>query len=919
MRILSLTTLWLATALTALASPATESVPPSLREVIVVFKTHFDIGYTDMASNVVQRYRTTMIDDALKVVDANRDLPSQQQFVWTLAGWPLAKILEDWPGQNPERQRRLRAAFQQGRFVTHALPFTTHTELLEIEDLVRGLGYSSRLSREAGLALPRDAKMTDVPSHSWILPTLLKHAGVDFLHLGCNAASASPRVPRLFFWEGPDGSRLLTMYTAESYGTGLVPPADWPHATWLALIHTGDNHGPPRPDEVKALLDEAKVKLPGVKVRIGRLSDFADGILAEWRGLEGESSSRESQAGTRGDRPSGMSGLIPVVRGDMPDTWIHGPMSDPQGASLARRVRPRIAMADSMDTLLPSWGVEWTSAAERLHQAREQSLLYGEHTWGGAYWWIYGKYLAYYGDRWRAERAAGRFDRIESSWAEHTAYIEKTSALVGPLRAGQLSALARAINVEGRRIVVFNPLPWRRDDLVSIPTDVPGIEAVKAVEGGEAIPVSHQPDGTMSFPVRDLPPMGYQTFVPVDLPSTAARVRFDAAAGTMESPFFRAALDTNRMGLRSLVDKGSGRELVNARAKHGFGQYVYERFSSNEVAAFVKAYVKIDADWATNELGKPMLPHADQAPYECSSPARFEVQFTTSHDRVSAVALAASAPGLRAPLEFRVVLYADRPQVELFLTLDKPAEPWPEAGWMALPFNVDSPRFRLSRLGSIVDPDRDLVPGVNRHLLALNGGLTVTGPDGGGAGLCAGDSPLVSLGEPGGWKYSVDDFPREPTVYVNLFNNQWTTNFRLWNEGRWTSRVRLWSVNQGEPDERALVTPSMETRFPLEAVMVEGPAGTVRPSEAGLELSRRGIQVTAWGPNPDGSGTLLRLWELAGQDGECQVRLPRGLSARQAQPVDLRGRPTGKPLSVEDGRFNLSLRAFAPATLVFQP
>lgn len=57
-----------------------------LREVIVVFKTHFDIGYTDMASNVVQRYRTKMIDDALKVVDQNRSLPPDEQFVSTIPG-----------------------------------------------------------------------------------------------------------------------------------------------------------------------------------------------------------------------------------------------------------------------------------------------------------------------------------------------------------------------------------------------------------------------------------------------------------------------------------------------------------------------------------------------------------------------------------------------------------------------------------------------------------------------------------------------------------------------------------------------------------------------------------------------------------------------------------------------------------------
>ena len=51
------------------ASDAPTGKPSKVEEVIVVFKTHFDIGYTDMGSNVVQTYRTTMIDQALAVVD----------------------------------------------------------------------------------------------------------------------------------------------------------------------------------------------------------------------------------------------------------------------------------------------------------------------------------------------------------------------------------------------------------------------------------------------------------------------------------------------------------------------------------------------------------------------------------------------------------------------------------------------------------------------------------------------------------------------------------------------------------------------------------------------------------------------------------------------------------------------------------
>jgi hypothetical protein len=206
-----------------------------VERVVVVFKTHFDIGYTETAANVVKRYRTKMIDQALAVCDETRDLPSQRQFVWTTPGWPMAKILEDWDGQTAARQRRVLEAYRDGRFVVHALPFTTHTELLEPEDLVRGMQFSSHLARRVGQPLPRDAKMTDVPCHSWIVPTLLRHAGVEFLHLGCNAASSSPEVPLLFWWEGPDGSRLLTMYSAEGYGTRLAAPPDWPHKTWLTL------------------------------------------------------------------------------------------------------------------------------------------------------------------------------------------------------------------------------------------------------------------------------------------------------------------------------------------------------------------------------------------------------------------------------------------------------------------------------------------------------------------------------------------------------------------------------------------------------------------------------------------------------------------------------------------------------------
>ena len=867
-----------------------QASPGRVEQVVIVFKTHFDIGYTDMASNVVQRYRTTMIDQALAVVDQNRDLPPDRQFVWTLPGWPLSRILADWPGQTAARQQRLRDAFQQGRFVVHALPFTTHTELLEPEDLVRGLRFASTLCRQAGLPLPRDAKMTDVPSHSWMLPTLLRQAGVDFLHLGCNAASRSPEVPALFWWEGPDGSRLLTMYTAESYGTGLVPPKDWPYRTWLALIHTGDNHGPPTPDEVRKLLAEAAEKLPGIRVRIGRLSDFADAIIAE-------------------------RAAVPVVRGDMPDTWIHGPMSDPGGAHLARRTRPDIATTEALGTELRAWGAGGANGASAVPDAYEQSLLYGEHTWGGAYWWIYGKYQQFYGEKWQAERAAGRFDRIESSWAEHTAYIESANRLIEPALAGELDSLAAAVKVNGSRLVVFNPLPWERDDLATVPASLPADRILVPADGGPGATLVRWSDGTRQFVARKLPPLGYRTFRLVTGQPAVPSCAPISADPALRGAALTAKLDPARGQLASLIDRRAGRELLDPTGP-GFSPFLYERFSADEVGAFVKAYVKINADWATNELGKPDLPPAATVPYRAESVAGSAavIERTPAADRA---VFAAPARNGAPRLEYQLTLWHELPFAELELTVhDKPADPWPEAGWLALAFPIEQPQFRLGRLGGIVDPARDLVPGSNHHLFGLDTGLTVRDARGAGVGLCALDDPLVSLDVPGGWRYARDFVPRRARVYVNLFNNQWTTNFRLWNQGTWTSRFRLWPVARGARDEQALTTPSLAARFPLRTAWCDGPAGSLPPTRAGLTLSRPGVRVTAFGPNPDGPGTVLRLWEYAGQAGRCRVRLPEGMSAETIQPVDLRGQRRGEPIRVRDGRFEVELKPFAPASFV---
>ena len=50
---------------------------PAVEEIIVVCKTHFDIGYTHRIGELMDYYRTTMIDRALDIMDASKTLPPE--------------------------------------------------------------------------------------------------------------------------------------------------------------------------------------------------------------------------------------------------------------------------------------------------------------------------------------------------------------------------------------------------------------------------------------------------------------------------------------------------------------------------------------------------------------------------------------------------------------------------------------------------------------------------------------------------------------------------------------------------------------------------------------------------------------------------------------------------------------------------
>jgi alpha-mannosidase len=64
-------------AITANAQKQNTTERPVVTDVWLVFKTHFDLGFTDLPANVFARYRGEMMDNALKIIDENAKLPAE--------------------------------------------------------------------------------------------------------------------------------------------------------------------------------------------------------------------------------------------------------------------------------------------------------------------------------------------------------------------------------------------------------------------------------------------------------------------------------------------------------------------------------------------------------------------------------------------------------------------------------------------------------------------------------------------------------------------------------------------------------------------------------------------------------------------------------------------------------------------------
>ncbi len=151
----------------------------------------------------------------------------------------------------------------------------------------------------------------------------------------------------------------------------------------------------------------------------------------------------------------------------------------------------------------------------------------------------------------------------------------------------------------------------------------------------------------------------------------------------------------------------------------------------------------------------------------------------------------------------------------------------------------------------------------------------------------------------------MDYVPKVSSIFVNLYNNMWNTNFQLWQEGSWSECVRIWPKQNNLPTIPNLIKNSWEARVPLLVGYAEGEAGILSKTKQGLLLSKEGILITSFGPNTNGEGTILRIWEQAGNTGELTIKLPEDSHYSNAISVNLRGEVIGNPIDISNNKFYL--------------
>ncbi len=779
-----------------------------IREVLVVAHAHHDVGYTHSPRNILPMHWES-VREAIRLAEDPGGDP-RASFRWTFENArPVAEFLEH---AGPDEVRGLVRAVSSGRLsVTGG--FLNSTQLVGHEELARSYQSVDRFRR---LGLPvRVVQHSDINGLPWGTVPAMNRAGLDVLVMGMNPNHGRTpfEQPTAFWWEGPDGSRVLAWLSlhyglAETWGLldDNIAGVEGPLGETIARLEARDDY----PFDF--------VMLHATDDNGWPTRDAANGVRA-WNERHPElsmSTATIDQVMTRLVAQVARTSLA-VWRGEWSDWWAHGHGSSAYEVGVSRLGRGLLRTAETALGVARLEGGPKPRGERRTAWRRDPIRLRGERETGAAVERAWDDLLVFEEHTWGADESVSRPDSpfTRSHWNAQAAFAYATYDAARDLSVEalwRLAALQPAADEPS--LVVFNPHPQRRSGLVQAESLESSVDVV----------------------VRDVPGLGLVRLPP---PGTA---QISVSAGTiLETERFRIEVDPARGGIVSLIDRVLGWDLVDPAAPEPLGAVIVES-------------VDPTVDHPVVRGGREHFGPSDPGPaftrVVASGSATPELEQGPGW---AAIRWTASAPTLPA-VRVRAMVVDGLDSVRLTVSLTKEERFEAEGVYVAFPFAIAQPTFWLETGGSVFRAEIDQLPDTCRDWYSIQHAAGIS--DGRRSVLwTTEEAPLVQLGgiHTGHWAHHLE----APVghVYSWLMNNLYFTNFKAAQGGSMTFSYGI-AAQAGGLDPDTVRRAGELVALPL-ASRVEH--GQTEGSAAWLRVDSADVIAVVVALDPDGSSVRIRL------------------------------------------------------------
>ena len=391
------------------------------------------------------------------------------------------------------------------------------------ESIVRQILYAKRYFKEKFGVEPVTCWEPDTFGHAWTIPQILAKSGLNyyfFMRCGRNEP--------IFWWEGPDGSRVLA-YNRPSYNEPVTDgimdsPLDigkrYDVRDGMVVYGVGDHGGgPTRKDLDKAVaLQKSDVY---VNVQFDTTKGLYDRLLDEKKDW-------------------------PVVRDELNFEFRGCYTAHSDIKKMNREMENLLPTAEAFSALAGPYG--FPCPAKGFEDAWRNTCFNQFH------------------DIFDGTAIHGSYDYSRQLF--NKAYGVGSSAL-------QRSLDTLAVNVDttgkGAPIVVFNPMSWKRTDVVRMdPPQGPDNVSVRDAAGHEM--PARVVEGRLVFTAKDVPSMGYKIFyISKGEPSNSS-----SDPSILENEFLRVEVDSQTGTIARVYDKKAGREVLAEGEKGDQLQILFE-------------------------------------------------------------------------------------------------------------------------------------------------------------------------------------------------------------------------------------------------------------------------------------------------------------------------------------------------------